>query len=324
MRTVSHLYSTYAEASRVVEMLERAGVPQDAISLVSGEKGVGASRTGATSGDPGKGGETGAGTGATVGTVLGGGAGLLAGIGSLAIPGVGPLVAAGWLVATLTGAGVGAAAGGLLGSLTGAGLSEADAKRYSEGVSGGGTLVTVRAEDQHADRVQQMLDGQSGTAMGTATTGTATTSAAAMGTTGRVAPGGSDETLQVIREDVAIGKRQVERGDVRITSHVVETPVEERVTLHEETVSVDRHPVDRPIDTLAGDAFKERVIEARATGEEAVVAKEARVVEEIALRKTATDRVETIHETVRETKVDIDGDTTRPTARPVSPPVPKR
>jgi hypothetical protein len=54
---------------------------------------------------------TGAGAkrGAVVGGVLGGGAGLLAGIGALAIPGVGPVVAAGWLIATLAGAGVGAA-----------------------------------------------------------------------------------------------------------------------------------------------------------------------------------------------------------------------
>ncbi|GJE62646.1 hypothetical protein MPOCJGCO_4779 [Methylobacterium trifolii] len=90
--------------------------------------------------------------------MLGGGAGLLAGLGLLAIPGVGPVVAAGWLVATVTGAGVGAAAGGLIGGLTGAGLSEHEAERYAEGVRRGGTLVTVRAGEDLADRVMTILD----------------------------------------------------------------------------------------------------------------------------------------------------------------------
>src|SRR6185437_13482826 len=92
---------------------------------------------------------SGAGTGATTGAVLGGGAGLLAGLGMLAIPGVGPVVAAGWLVATLAGAGagaaVGAAAGGLVGSLTAAGVPEREAHVYAEGVRRGSSLVTVRA-----------------------------------------------------------------------------------------------------------------------------------------------------------------------------------
>ena len=101
-----------------------------------------------------------AGTGATVGTVLGGGAGLLAGIGALAIPGAGPVVAAGWLVATLTGAGVGAATGGLIGSLTGAGLSDADANVYAEGVRRGGTLVIVRADDDAAPRIEAIRDSR--------------------------------------------------------------------------------------------------------------------------------------------------------------------
>ncbi len=57
------------------------------------------------------------------------------------------MVAAGWLVATVTGAGIGAAAGGLVGALTGAGMSEEEAAAYAEGVRRGGTLVTVRAEE---------------------------------------------------------------------------------------------------------------------------------------------------------------------------------
>ena len=100
---------------------------------------------------------SGAGAGASLGTILGGGAGLLAGIGALAIPGVGPVVAAGWLVATLTGAGAGAAAGGLLGALTGAGVPEGQAQGYAEGIRRGGTLVSVRVEDSMAPQVEQVF-----------------------------------------------------------------------------------------------------------------------------------------------------------------------
>ncbi|MGE0223896.1 MAG: PRC-barrel domain-containing protein, partial [Acetobacteraceae bacterium] len=103
-------------------------------------------------------------TGATAGAVLGGGAGLLAGLGALAIPGLGPVVAAGWLIATITGAGagaaVGAAAGGIIGSLTDAGVSEREANVYAEGVRRGGTLVTVRTDDDHAVEVKKIMDSR--------------------------------------------------------------------------------------------------------------------------------------------------------------------
>ena len=165
MQTFTRLYDDHDDAAHVVQALEQAGVPHSDVSLVAnnvearhGADGTGG--TGLTSGDPEQGASTGGGTGATLGTVLGGGAGLLAGLGMLAIPGVGPIVAAGWLVATLAGAGVGAAAGGLIGSLTGAGVSEADAHTYSEGVRRGGSLVTVRADDAMASKVNTVLDGR--------------------------------------------------------------------------------------------------------------------------------------------------------------------
>ena len=357
MRTIAHVYQTYAEATRVVQSLESAGIPHSDISIVSGDKtvsstgydsmGTSSTGTGLTSGDPEQGAATGGGTGATIGTVLGGGAGLLAGIGSLAIPGIGPLVAAGWLVAALTGAGVGAAAGGLLGSLTGAGVSEADAQTYQEGVNSGGTLVTVRADDAQAAHVEQIMGMTTGYA-DTATTGvtgaagttggyeTTATRDAVMGAdaagvgmmgtgmTGTTAPmdtplpkssgptsmassattTGSPDTIKVMKEDLVVGKREVEAGGVRVTSHVVETPVQEQVTLHEEHVSIERRPVNERVSGT--EAFRDQTIEARATAEEAVVGKDVRVVEEIGLKKEAADRVETVRDSVRETKVDVE------------------
>ena len=95
--------------------------------------------------------------GAVAGTAVGGGLGLLAGIGALAIPGVGPVVAAGWLVATLAGAGVGAGAGGLLGALTGAGVGEEESHVYAEGVRRGGSLVSVRVPDGREAEVAALM-----------------------------------------------------------------------------------------------------------------------------------------------------------------------
>ena len=155
-RTITALFDRYEDAANAVSKLEAAGVAHGDISLVANN--ADDRHSGHVRGVDGEKTADGAGTGATLGTVLGGGAGLLAGLGLLAVPGVGPVVAAGWLVATLTGAGLGAATGGLVGSLTGAGLSEDEAHTYAEGLRRGGTLVTVRADDALAERVLEILE----------------------------------------------------------------------------------------------------------------------------------------------------------------------
>jgi hypothetical protein len=160
-RVITALYDSYDEAVAAVRKLESMGVPHGDISIVANNEGD--RYTSATEGrtygskDADEA-ETGAGTGATLGTLIGGGAGLLAGLGLLAIPGLGPVVAAGWLISTLTGAGIGAAAGGLAGSLVGAGVPEEHAQAYAEGVRRGGALITVRAEEGMVDRIVDVLD----------------------------------------------------------------------------------------------------------------------------------------------------------------------
>lgn len=81
--------------------------------------------------------------GAAGGAVLGGVLGWLAGIGTLAIPGVGPFIAAGPIVAALSGAGIGGAIGGISGALVGLGVPEYEAKRYESLVNAGGMLLSV-------------------------------------------------------------------------------------------------------------------------------------------------------------------------------------
>ncbi len=117
---------------------------------------------------------------------------------------------------------------------------------------------------------------------------------------------GKDDVLQVVEERLDVGKRAVSRGKVRLHSYVVENQVAEDITLRDETVTVDRRAVDRPVAALGADAFQERTIEMEEVDEEAVVAKSARVVEEIGIRKDVSDRVETVRDTVRSTKVDIE------------------
>lgn len=89
----------------------------------------------------------GATTGATTGAVVGGTLGLLAGIGALAIPGLGPLIAAGPIVAALSGIGAGGVVGGFTGALIGLGIPEFEAKRYEGRVTKGGILVSVHCDD---------------------------------------------------------------------------------------------------------------------------------------------------------------------------------
>jgi uncharacterized protein (TIGR02271 family) len=139
---------------------------------------------------------------------------------------------------------------------------------------------------------------------------------AATGTTGR-----REEVIPVYEEQLRVGKREVGRGSVRVRSYVVEQPVQEQVHLREERVNVERRPVDRPADIAAGTAepFRERTIEVTAKAEEAVVAKEARVKEEIVVSKDAEERTQTVSDTVRRTEVEIDDDRARTPATPQKP-----
>lgn len=112
--------------------------------------------------------------------------------------------------------------------------------------------------------------------------------------------------IPVIQEELRVGKRAVERGGVRIYQRVVETPVSERVALREEHVKVARHPVDRPVRADDLHAFEEATIELRETGEEPVVSKTARVVEEVVVDKQVSERSEQVNDTVRRTEVELE------------------
>jgi uncharacterized protein (TIGR02271 family) len=114
-------------------------------------------------------------------------------------------------------------------------------------------------------------------------------------------------TIPVVEEQLNVGKREVQRGCVRVFSHTTERPVEENVQLREERARVERRPVDRPVtEADLGNAFKEKSVELRETVEEPVVAKTARVVEEVDVGKDVTTRTETVRDTVRRTDVEVE------------------
>lgn len=151
MKTIVGLFDNASDAQQVVNELQAAGINHNKISIVASQQAVGSSTASSSQADD-------SASGAASGAVTGGVLGALAGAALIALPG-GPLLAAGPLLAgALTGAGVGAAAGGLVGALTGAGVPEDEARYYDEGVRRGGTLVTVSAEDNQADRITDIMN----------------------------------------------------------------------------------------------------------------------------------------------------------------------
>jgi uncharacterized protein (TIGR02271 family) len=174
---------------------------------------------------------------------------------------------------------------------------------YQEPMSGGGNLssgTTTGASMQGSS-----LEGSaqradlSGTSASTSRTSLQGSQQRDTSTTGKTA-------IPVVEEQLRVGKREVQRGGVRIFSRVVETPVSESVGLREEHVNVERHRVDQPVSTADTAAFKEQEITLRETAEEAVVEKSARVVEEVVVAKQVTERQQQIKDTVRRTEVEVE------------------
>lgn len=142
-------------ASNIVGELKSAGFSNNDISVLMPDKGGTRDFAHTHSTKAPEGAATGAGAGGVVGATLG----WLAGIGSLAIPGVGPFIAAGPIMAALSGAAVGAAVGGISGALIGLGIPEFEAKRYEGKVKGGNILVSVHSDNsEETKRAKQIFE----------------------------------------------------------------------------------------------------------------------------------------------------------------------
>ncbi|MBD0272809.1 MAG: YsnF/AvaK domain-containing protein [Acetobacteraceae bacterium] len=233
---------------------------------------------------------------------------------------------------------------GFFGSLKNLFMPEEDRHAYSEAVSRGGFLLTAQVEQDNAERATAVLEEHGAVDLDdrqetwraggwtgqrapvgpqTASDGTVAATSASTTSTARTPPAaspgigaaashavgtGEQETIALVEERLTVGKRAVVGGRVRVRSHVVETPVEEQVSLRGESISIERRAADRPITGADAAAFRGRTIEATETDQEAVVSKTAHVTEELVVRKGVEERVETVRDTVRRTEVEVEDD----------------
>lgn len=175
-----------------------------------------------------------------------------------------------------------------------------EARSYSEVSRRSSSIVTVHAQTyQEAQRAAHIMDDHGAI--------DARERAAQYGyNTPHRAETDKDQTIPVIEEEMKVGKRDVVTGGARVRSRIVEKPVEETIRLRQEKVNVERKPVNRPASEEDLKRFKEGDLTAIERSEEAVVDKEARVVEEVKLNKEVEHKEETVRENVKKTEVDIE------------------
>ena len=131
------------QADQIVDQLKTANFSNNDISVLFPDKGTTRDFAHEKNTKAPEGAVAGAGTGGVVGGALG----WIAGIGALAIPGVGPFIAAGPIIAALSGVAIGATVGGIAGGLIGLGIPEIEAKRYEGKVKAGNLLISVHTEN---------------------------------------------------------------------------------------------------------------------------------------------------------------------------------
>ncbi len=144
--------TSHSQADLIVDRLKSANFSESDISVLFPDKGATRDFAHEKNTKAPEGAITGAGTGG----VLGGALGLAAGIGALAIPGVGPFIAAGPIMAALSGAALGATVGGIAGGLIGMGIPELEAKVYEGKIHEGNILISVHAAN--SDEVTKAKD----------------------------------------------------------------------------------------------------------------------------------------------------------------------
>jgi stress response protein YsnF len=184
---------------------------------------------------------------------------------------------------------------------------------YSGQFTEGRAALSVRLNsDAELSRVEQMLEAEGAlevdrdfddVSTGGMASGSGMTSGAI--SSGQRSTASDEEVIPIVREELAVGKRQHETRR-RIRTHVIERPVSQQVQLQDETVIVERRPASGTAMTGAA-GLHEREYEVIERHEEPVVEKRARADEEIVVKKDVRTRTETVDDTVRETEVEVDG-----------------
>lgn len=184
-----------------------------------------------------------------------------------------------------------------------------DARAYSTATRSGRSVVTVHAASaDEAERARDIMDSNGAIDVheGYAQGAYGMTGAQGYAATGNQASAEGGQKLNIIEENLQVGKRVEQTGGARIRSRIIERPVEEHVRLREEHVNIERRDVNRPATAADFAAFKEGEISVTESAERAVVAKEARVVGEVSIGKEVTEHDETVRDTVRKTDVEVE------------------
>jgi uncharacterized protein (TIGR02271 family) len=194
-----------------------------------------------------------------------------------------------------------------------------DRAGYEEALGSGHVLLRVDAREDQFDMIADVLERHSSvdvhreagnTQAFAAASGAAASGAAASGAAGTGTASGAGTrpagAINVVEEELKVGKRRILRGGIRVYSRIVEEPVQETVTLQDERARVERRPVNREASAADLKAGQEQVIEVEEFAEEPVISKEARVVEEVRIGKETSRKTETVRDSVRHTEVDVE------------------
>ena len=113
----------------------------------------------------------------------------------------------------------------------------------------------------------------------------------------------AEEVIPLAEETLIVGKQTVTSGTTTVRRFVVETPVEQQVSLYDEKVVVERR---KPVtDAATGETLTEVTIEMIETSEVPVVGKGVKVREEVVVRRERTSRVETVRDTLRRDEIEV-------------------
>jgi uncharacterized protein (TIGR02271 family) len=131
---------------------------------------------------------------------------------------------------------------------------------------------------------------------------------------------GQQRRLTLAEEQLAVGKRTVQEGEVALRKHVDTRHVEEQVELVREEVSVERRPLSADA-ANAGDIadIGETEIRVPVMREEAVVEKRTVPIEEVVVRKEAKTETKSVGADLRRETLDVDENVDRTRVRTDAP-----
>lgn len=191
------------------------------------------------------------------------------------------------------------------------GIPARDVEHLRAGIEDGGTIVAVSATSEYVDAVEDIFGRHQATKIDEAATRDNSRDGAALaapvaGAAAAVTGREGQAAIPVVEEELQVGKRTVDKGGVRIYRRIVEIPAEKSVNLREEHVVVERTAVNRAATPSDLEGQGNRSIELTETAEEAVISKNARVVEEVVVGKEVGEHTQHIQEKVRRTEVEVE------------------